>query len=91
MIYLANIKIPLIPEIDCLNNNNLDMVPEKWRGDSYSILFICRLHRDYSLKMEEMLGTNNDFQKHAQFLEQQQLIIKEKIAEYKVINMLNLY
>jgi hypothetical protein len=61
------------------------MVPEKWRGDSYSILFICRLHRDYALKMEEMLATNSDFQKHAQFLEQQQLIVKEKIVEYKVI------
>lgn len=52
---LQNNKISKIPhelaelstleDLDCSNNNNLDMVPKAWRGDTESILFICRLHR----------------------------------------------
>ena len=49
-------------------------------------MFCLNLIRDYALKMEEMVVTNDDYQKHAQFLEQQQLIIKEKIVEYKTLN-----
>ncbi len=33
----------------------IDMVPQMWRGDTLSVLFVCRLHRDYTLKMEEMV------------------------------------
>ena len=34
-----------LEEIDCTNNYKLDMIPTAWRGDTNSILFICRIHR----------------------------------------------
>ena len=43
-----------LEDLDCSNNPGLDVVPEKWRGDTLSILFICRVHRDYHTRMEEM-------------------------------------
>ena len=49
-----------LEEIDCSNNPNLDMVPDKWRGDTVSILFVCRIHRDYYTRMEELTQTNGD-------------------------------
>lgn len=52
---LANNKLKAIPyeiadiltleEIDCSNNHNLEAVPAKWRGDTDSVLFTCRVHR----------------------------------------------
>lgn len=31
--------------IDCAKNDELDMMPASWRGDSACVLFICRIHR----------------------------------------------
>ena len=56
------------------------MVPEKWRSDTTSILFVCRIHRDYYTRMEEITQTNGDLIKHSQFLEQEQLIMKDNIG-----------
>eukprot|EP01035_Chromulina_nebulosa_P019210 gene19210-25061_t len=86
--YLSSIpgelsNIFTLEEIDCSNNRNLTMIPHSWRGDTESILFICRIHRDYNTKMEEMVATNNDLSKHSQFLEQEQLIMREKIGDLK--------
>jgi Leucine-rich repeat (LRR) protein len=55
VIKLANNKLKDLPyeladllsleDIDCANNPHLQTVPESWRNDSQSILFICRIHR----------------------------------------------
>ena len=52
---LANNRLRKIPfevadiltleEIDCTNNATLDDVPAKWRGDTESVLFTCKVHR----------------------------------------------
>lgn len=34
-----------LEELDCGNNPHLATVPAKWRGDTESLLFTCRLHR----------------------------------------------
>lgn len=34
-----------LEEIDCSNNKDLEIIPALWRGDTSSILFICRIHR----------------------------------------------
>lgn len=34
-----------LEEVNCANNPELEMLPPPWRGDSESILFICRIHR----------------------------------------------
>ena len=34
-----------LEEIDCNNNPNLEIIPAKWRGDSESVLFTCKVHR----------------------------------------------
>lgn len=69
--------------LDCTNNAAMNMVPEAWRGDIQSILFTCKIHREYQQKMEEMAITNADLGKHTQYLEQEQLIMKEAISDYK--------
>ena len=76
-------EILTLEELDCSNNDYLEMVPAKWRGDTESVLFTCRVHRDYNIKMEEMLITNSDLVKHSQFLEQEQLAQKELILELR--------
>ena len=43
-------ELSTLEELDCSNNNNLDMVPKAWRGDTESILFICKLHRGTSVR-----------------------------------------
>lgn len=83
---LQNNKLKTIPfeiadvmtleEIDCSNNPELSMIPTDWQGDSNSILFICRIHRDYHIRMEEIVVTNKDLTKHSQFLESEQLLLK---------------
>lgn len=37
--------IVTLEEVNCANNTQLEMLPENWRGNSDSILFICRIHR----------------------------------------------
>jgi len=69
-----------LEEVDCSNNPSLDMVPEKWRGDTVSIMFVCRVHRDYYTRMEELSQTNGDLTKHSQFLEQEQLVMKDSVG-----------
>jgi len=76
-------EVLTLEEIDCSNNNNLDTVPSRWRGDTESLLFTCRVHRDYNIRLEELLTTNADLTKHSQFLEQEQLVMKETIQELK--------
>jgi Leucine-rich repeat (LRR) protein len=44
---LANILT--LEEFDCGNNPNLESVPAKWRGDTDSLLFTCRIHRGMPL------------------------------------------
>jgi hypothetical protein len=72
-----------LEQLDVSNNPQLEMVPEKWRGDTLSILFICRIHRDYYTRMEELTQTNGDLIKHSQFLEQEQLAMKDSISMLK--------
>jgi Leucine-rich repeat (LRR) protein len=68
VIKLANNRLKSLPfeladlisleELDCGNNPNLDTVPHQWRGDTASILFICRIHRgecDFSWKYSLLL------------------------------------
>mmetsp|Transcript_15957 Transcript_15957/g.21985 ORF Transcript_15957/g.21985 Transcript_15957/m.21985 type:complete len:274 (-) Transcript_15957:1816-2637(-) len=65
--------------IDCANNPELSAVPLKWQGDTDSVLFTCRLHRDYSVQLEEVTKSNNELSKHSQFMEQENLIMKERV------------
>lgn len=67
--------------IDCANNHHLEIVPASWRGDTESILFICKLHQVYSVQMNEMKHVNKDISKHSQLLEQEFLVMKGKSAE----------
>ena len=48
-----------------------------------SILFVCKIHRTYHIRMDEMTHTNEDLSKHSQFLEQQQLLLMESILDLK--------
>jgi Leucine-rich repeat (LRR) protein len=90
---LQNNKLRMLPfelasiftleELDCSNNETLTMVPPKWRSDTDSVMFVCTVHRDYQIKMEEMLRTNEDLSKHSQFLEQEQLRLNETNQEIK--------
>lgn len=34
-----------LEDIDCSNNPNLEMIPANWRGDTSSIIFVCKIHR----------------------------------------------
>lgn len=55
VIKLSNNKLKNLPfeiadiltleEIDCSNNPNLESIPAKWRGDTDSVLFTCKVHR----------------------------------------------
>lgn len=59
---LANNKLKSLPyetaeiltleELDCSNNLNFDMVPSKWRGDSESLIFSCKVHRGKYMKAQ---------------------------------------
>lgn len=40
-----------LEEFNCANNPNLEMVPAKWRGDTESVLFTCRVHRGEGKKI----------------------------------------
>jgi hypothetical protein len=72
-----------LEELDVSNNETLTMVPPRWRGDTDSVIFVCTVHRDYQVKMEEMLRTNADLTKHSQFLEQEQLRLMENNVQIK--------
>lgn len=75
--------------LDCSNNPDLAMVPKLWLGDTDSILFVCKIHRAYVIRMEEMSMTNDDLTKHSQYLEQEQLQFKENIKDFKneIVNL----
>ena len=68
--------ITTLEELDCSNNESLEMVPKLWRGDTDSVLFVCKIHRDYHIRMEELAKSNDDLSKHSQYLEQDQLLLK---------------
>ena len=38
-------EVVTLEEVNCANNNELSMLPPLWRGNSESIMFICRIHR----------------------------------------------
>ena len=59
------------------------MVPPSWRSDTDSVIFVCTIHRDYALKMDELFKTNDDLSKHSQFLESEQLRLAEQNSEIK--------
>lgn len=90
---LANNNLKTIPyeladlltleDITCENNPNLEMVPKAWQGHGQSILFICKVHRQYHARMEELATTNSDLVKHSQFLEQEQMLMKENVYEMR--------
>eukprot|EP00981_Chlorochromonas_danica_P012833 scaffold5444_cov181-Ochromonas_danica.AAC.14 len=85
-----------LEELDCGNNPHLTTVPAKWRGDTESLLFTCRLHRgtclyilfdcnllqdrlvtiDYNIQMAELNIANGDLSKHAQMVEEDNIILK---------------
>lgn len=73
-----------LENIDCANNPNLDIVPPQWRGDSDSVLFVCRVHRDYTIRMNEMQRANLDLTKHSQVMEVENLSMKERVTELLV-------
>mmetsp|Transcript_14743 Transcript_14743/g.33122 ORF Transcript_14743/g.33122 Transcript_14743/m.33122 type:complete len:251 (+) Transcript_14743:132-884(+) len=72
---MSNLK----EEIDC-SNNPLEVLPAKWRGDTESVIFTCRVHRDYSIRMSEMSRSNADLSRHSQVTEQDSLLMKEKVS-----------
>lgn len=72
-----------LEELVCENNPELEMVPPNWRGHSPSVLFICKVHRVYHARMEELTTTNTDLVKHSQFLEQEQMLMKENVYEMR--------
>eukprot|EP01034_Spumella_vulgaris_P033199 gene33199-40967_t len=57
------------------------MVPAKWRGDSESIIFTCKVHSDYNVRMSEMVQSNADLSRHSQLVEQENLVMKEKVTQ----------
>ena len=69
-------EILTLEEIDCSNNNDLDLLPPAWRGDTESILFICRINRENKARIDEMTEANADLKKHSQYLEQEQIVMK---------------
>ena len=54
--------------LDVGNNDTLTMVPKLWRSNTDSVLFICKIHQDYGVKMGDMLRTNHDLTRHSQVL-----------------------
>jgi hypothetical protein len=76
-------SIQTLEDLNCSNNDTLLMVPPKWRSHTESVMFVCTIHRDYQVKMEEINRTNDDLTKHSQLLEQEQLKLAEKNEEYK--------
>ena len=38
-------EVQTLEELDCSNNAELEMVPRLWRGDTESIMFVCKVHR----------------------------------------------
>jgi hypothetical protein len=88
---LSNNKLTSIPfeiadiltleDIDCSNNPGLDLLPSKWRGDTESVIFTCRIHRNYSIRMGEMGRSNDELSRHSQVTEQENLLMKEKVSQ----------
>jgi len=76
-------EVLTLDEVDCAGNADLDMLPPRWRGDTQSILFVLRVYRDNLARMEEITVANADLTKHSQYLEQEQLVMKEKMIELK--------
>jgi len=77
------VDVVTLEELDFSGNTNLTMVPKLWQGDTNSVLFVCKVHRDYNFQMSEISSANTDLIKHCQYLEQEQLLMKEQIARYK--------
>lgn len=72
-----------LEDLNVSNNDTLTMVPPSWRSDTDSVIFVCTIHRDYALKMDELFKTNDDLSKHSQFLESEQLRLAEQNSEIK--------
>jgi len=70
------VDVVTLEEIDFSGNDSLTMVPKLWQGDTNSVLFVCKVHRDYNFQMSEISSANSDLVKHCQFLEQEQLLMK---------------
>lgn len=77
------VDVVTLEELDFSGNPNLTMVPKLWQGDTNSVLFVCKIHRDYQWQMAEIATSNTDLVKHSQYLEQEQLIMKEQLAKMK--------
>jgi Leucine-rich repeat (LRR) protein len=71
-------------EFDCGNNPHLETVPAHWRGDTESLLFTCRMYRDFHIQTAELNNANADLSRHAQFIEQDNFLLKEKITEMQL-------
>eukprot|EP01038_Epipyxis_sp_PR26KG_P012055 gene12055-16131_t len=88
---IANNKLKTLPfeladiftleELDVGNNPDLDIVPPKWRGDTESVLFMCRVHRDNGVRLNEALSSNENLAKHSQHNAHETLRMKETIAD----------
>lgn len=72
-----------LEDIDVSGNEPLTLVPKAWVGDTASLLFIIRIHRDYQLQLEDMRQTNTDMVKHSQYLEQEQLLMRERAVKMR--------
>lgn len=44
------------------------------------MLYNIRVHRDYNVRMSEMIRSNLDLSRHSQITEQENLVVKEKVA-----------
>lgn len=78
--------------LDCANNPGLTIVPAAWQGDTESVLFVCRVHLEYAVQMNELHQVNKELAKHSQLMEQDSMVLKEKGAEMLAeIDDLNLH
>ena len=72
---------------DFSSNPNLAMVPKAWQGDTESVLFVCKIHREYMMQMQEIKGLNTDLEKHSQYLELDQLAMKVRQHDATIVCM----
>jgi len=72
-----------LEEFDVSSNDSLEVIPKAWAGDTASLLFVLRLHRGYQLQLEDMRATNLDMTRHSQYLEQEQLLMKERTVRMR--------
>mmetsp|Transcript_6476 Transcript_6476/g.6697 ORF Transcript_6476/g.6697 Transcript_6476/m.6697 type:complete len:272 (+) Transcript_6476:38-853(+) len=72
-----------LEDFDVSSNDHLSVVPKAWSGDTASLLFVLKVHRSYQLQLDDMRVTNTDMIRHAQYLEQEQSLMKERMGKMR--------